>query len=322
MALPSPPFDTHPPFHPTTVRYTSCVKRIALLAILAASACAQVAKSPDSALPLSLPCPSATHWDGKQCTTAAGVDKLEEAIVALEKFEVDKALRLLEAASSEGPYGHADLIKLHKHRAIVYAYLDREEEALQEFAILLALEPRHLLRHTLSPKATLLFEQAREASTEKQPALIDLSWPQDLKVSDELPLAVEVIADPQSWLHRMALFVRSSSEEEYRRITLDLPKPGEIQKLRLPAANTKRPTVLQIYGKAYDAEGHEVMLWFDSEAPREIPLSYQAKQPWYRKWWTWAAIGGVVAAGTGTTVYLLSIDPPDRIDGGFDLGFW
>ena len=64
------------------------------------------------------------------------------------------------------------------------------------------------------------------------------------------------------------------------------------------------------------------MLWFDSEAPREIPLSYQAKQPWYRKWWTWAAIGGVVAAGTGTTVYLLSIDPPDRIDGGFDLGFW
>ncbi|MCG8418671.1 MAG: hypothetical protein MJE77_12095 [Proteobacteria bacterium] len=50
-----------------------------------------------------------------------------------------------------------------------------------------------------------------------------------------------------------------------------------------------------------------------------LALAYRRPVPWYRKWWVWATIGGVLAASTGAAVYALSQEPPNTVGGRLDL---
>jgi hypothetical protein len=77
--------------------------------------------------------------------------------------------------------------------------------------------------------------------------------------------------------------------------------------------------VLQLYLVASDPDGNQVLMLGDPARPREISLSFEKPEAWYRKWWVWALVGGVVAAGTGTAVYFGLQEPPDRIHGTFQL---
>ncbi len=72
-----------------------------------------------------------------------------------------------------------------------------------------------------------------------------------------------------------------------------------------------------ITGAVFDSEGNEVLVWAGPARPREILLRYDAPSPWYRKWWVWAIAGGVVAVGTGATVFAVTRDPSDTVDGDF-----
>jgi tetratricopeptide (TPR) repeat protein len=292
---------------------------ILLAAITAACGARQGEKL--ATLPLENACAEGSRYNGSRCVTPGEArQKVEEARSALAAFDVDKALPLLETAIQSGPHDHALLVDLHEQRGIAYSYLKRENDALSAFASLLALDPGHLLSYTLSPQATFLYERARKANANQPRAQINLSWPQNLRENQPLPVAVEVISDPNSMLERLALYLRHSKDDSYRRVGLTLPKPGQLQKVHLPAPNTDRPTTVQLFGRAYDSKGDEVLLWFDPQRPREIPLAYEPPTPWYRKWWVWAAAGGVVAAATGTTVYLLGLEPSDLVGGGFELG--
>lgn len=284
-------------------------------------ACGGSSQSRVATLPLEAPCSKDQRYDGQSCTQPSDAStKVAEARDALAAFDVERALPLLDAAVKAGPHDQALLIELFEQRGIAYSYLKREEDALKAFASLLDLDPGHLLSYTLSPQATFLYERARSAKEKRAEAQLNVSWPQGLREDQAIPLVIEVIADPASMLQRMALYVRSSDQQAYQRVALELPKPGELSTVHLPAPNTDEPTVLQLYGRAYDADGDEVFHWFDMAKPREIALGYDAPSPWYRKWWVWATLGGVVAAGTGTTVYLLGLDPADRVGGVFTLG--
>ncbi len=266
-------------------------------------------------------CAESTRWNGKKCMQEAAAEAaLEEAKQALAAFEVEPALALLKTRLANGPYGHQLLITLHEQLGIAYSYLKEEERALEAFKRLLALEPGHLLSYTLSPQATFLYERARNRSKALPKTNLQVSWPQGLQENDRIPLSVEVVADPLSMLHSLALYVRAEPSAPYRRLQVALPGAGEVKRVVLPAVKTKREAVLQLYGSAYDREGNEVLLWFDAEHPRELPLGYQEPSPWYRKWWVWAAIGGVAAVGTGATVYALGIEPADAVPVGFSFG--
>ncbi len=301
--------------------YSGRVHFVVLLLVTLALACGGSSRAGISTLPLEAQCPKGQHYDGKLCRQPGDARaKVAEARAALAAFEVERALPLLEEAMKLGPHQHDLLIELYEQRGIAYSYLKREDEALKAFGELLDLEAGHLLSYTLSPQATFLYERARTAKEVRARALIDVSWPQGLRENQSIPLVVEVVSDPASMLQRMALYVRSSEKDAYQRVALKLPAPGELATVRLPAPHTNQSGVLQLYGRAYDKDGDEVLLWFDESQPREIPLGYDAPSPWYRKWWVWATVGGVVAAGTGTTVYLLSLDPSDEVGGTFSLG--
>lgn len=234
---------------------------------------------------------------------------------ALAAFQLDEAILLLDMAAAAGPHDLASLILLHEQQGIAYSYLGEEEQAIDAFDMLLSLDPGHLLSYTLSPKATFLYERARKARVGTEAAAINLSWPQGLVVDRDVPITVEILADPRRMLKSAVLLIRDKGDKAYKRVSIELPTEGSYSELRLPAIHGDYASTLQVYAMAYDDAGSQVLRWSNSNHPREIPLGYVAPVPWHKKWWVWASIGGVVAASTGATVYLLSLEDPDIVGG-------
>ena len=248
-------------------------------------------------------------------TVPAGTSSLERGTEALARLEMGQAEVYLERALDEGPYRRAEFIQLYEKLGILYAYLDRAEDARRVFDILLALDPGHILPYTLSPKVTFLFERARRHSDQRQPPALAVSWPRGLQVSDPVPVTVEVVADPKQFMNRAVLHYRRGSEPSFRRLKLNLSSRDKHQSISIPAlaAPPKRSTTIQLYVAALDQRGNEVLTVGTPDAPREINLRYTQPPPWYGHWWVWAAAGTAVAAGTGALVFATTRGPPDTV---------
>jgi hypothetical protein len=76
---------------------------------------------------------------------------------------------------------------------------------------------------------------------------------------------------------------------------------------------------LELYLRAYDDRGNEVLSWADPARPREIPLRYDPPTPWYRRGWFYAAVATAAAVTVGVTVYELTIAPPAKVTGGVSV---
>ncbi|HEU4730584.1 MAG TPA: hypothetical protein VFT22_21955, partial [Kofleriaceae bacterium] len=276
-------------------------------------------------------CPATAYWDGATCRPRGdGAARVAAARQALAQLDVDVARQALAAADRGGPLDHDANVTLWEQRGIAAAYLDDERGASAAFDMLLALDPGHFLSYTLSPKATFVFEKARnDARTRGVPAL-DVHWPHGQRVGDPLPLDLEVVADPKRFLRRATVFVRARGEAGWRATDVALAGgadarpdrqanepagPRAERRIVLPAIEANRPVSLELYLRAYDDRGNEVLTWADPARPREIPLRYDPPIPWYRRGWFYAAVGSVVAATVGVTVYELTIAPPDKVPG-------
>ena len=289
--------------------------------IVALSGCGASAKAVQSPVATLRPlCSPTTYWDGTRCTERQpdAARDLAAGVEALAGFRVEEALTLLQRARDGGPHQRDQYVRVYEQIGIAQAYLGAEQPALDAFDMLLSLAPGHLLSYTLSPKATFVFERARTRSQQQPRPTLDVSWPRDLDVDDPVPIEVEVVADPKSFLKRAELRVRRRGSDRFDAVDLQLSQEG-YQRVVIPALNTGKPEVLELYVSAFDDRGNEVFQWAGPERPREIPLDYRPPVAWYRNWWVWATIGGVVAASTGTIVYVVSRDPPDTIDGRLEL---
>jgi hypothetical protein len=83
----------------------------------------------------------------------------------------------------------------------------------------------------------------------------------------------------------------------------------------LPGVQATRPTSLELYLRAYDDRGNEVLAWAEPARPRDIPLRYDPPPPWYRSWKTYVIGGTAAAAITGIIVYAVTLSPPDTAIG-------
>ena len=261
-------------------------------------------------------CADDQRWDGAACVARGPArDDLARGKQALAQFQVDDALAALDAAAKAGPLAYADNVTLWEQRGIAEAYLEHADRAAAAFDVLLALDPGHLLSYTLSPKATFVFERSRAAAGARGAPTLDVTWPHGLQVGAPVPVDVDVVADPRGALARASLFVRRRGEPSWRAVDLDLPKPGGFRRVTLPAIELHQAASLDVYLRAFDRDGNEVLSWADPARPREIPLAYTPPSPWWKRWWIWAAAGSVVAIGTGAAVYAATRSPPDRIGG-------
>src|SRR5688572_17213214 len=123
---------------------------------------------------------------------AAETKSLERGSQLLAEFRAEDAIVVLEAAKKAGPYSRADYIRLFEQLGIGYAYLDRGDDALAAFDMLLAIDPGRAISYTLSPKVTFLYEQARSAPEKRLPPTIDVRWPVGLTLSSPIPIDLEV----------------------------------------------------------------------------------------------------------------------------------
>jgi hypothetical protein len=241
---------------------------------------------------------------------------LDEGAKALADFKVEDAVVLLDKATKEGPYGLADHARLFEQRGIAFAYLDRPQDALAAFDVLLALDPGRAIRYTLSPKVTLLFEEARKRAQDRVPPKVELRWDRAQSVAEPVPIDVDVISDPLGFLKAGALFWRLRGGGAYQSVPFELPPVAGSHRVVLPAARAEaeRGESLEIYLSAYDAKKNEVLTWGSAARPREIQLAYAPPDPWYSKWWVWTLAGVAIAGGAGAAVFAATRSTPSTID--------
>lgn len=240
---------------------------------------------------------------------------LEAGIAALADFRAEDAIQLLERARYEGPYALADHIRLFEQLGIAYAYVERGPDALAAFDTLLALDPAHAISYTLSPKVTFLFEQARSRTRDRAAPALDLRWPLGLAVGDPIPLDLELVADPKSFMRRARLSHRLRGAPAWSTAEVSLTSPGARIDLPPAAPASVRPEAVEVFVTVYDDHGNEVLRWASEQRPREIALSYEPPDPWYSRWWVWAAAGTVVAAGASVAVFAVTREPGPTVGG-------
>jgi hypothetical protein len=260
-------------------------------------------------------CAEAEYWSGSACERRGdGAARVAAGKQALAKLDVDVAKLALDAAEKAGPLDHDANVTLWEQRGIAAAYLDDETTARAAFDMLLALDPGHFLSYTLSPKATFVFEKVRNDTRARGVPALDVTWPHGQRVGDPVPIDLEVVADPKRFLSRATLFVRARGDAGWRAADVALARTRD-QRILLPPIEASRPVSLELYLRAYDDRGNEVLSWADARRPREIPLRYDPPTPWYRRAWFYAALGTAVAIGVGVTVYELTLAPPDTVPG-------
>jgi hypothetical protein len=261
-------------------------------------------------------CSDATYWDAGACRPRGdAATRVAEGKQALAQLDVDVARRALAAADHGGPLDHEANVTLWEQRGIAAAYVNDHATANQAFDMLLALDPSHFLSYTLSPKATFVFERVRNDTRARGAPALDVTWPHGQRVGDPVPIDLAVIADPKQFLYRATVFVRARGDAAWR--ATDVPLAGVTEhRVVLPPVVAHKPVSLELYLKAYDDRGNEVLTWADPARPREIPLRYDPPTPWYRNTWFYVAGLAVVGAAAGLTVYELTLAPPDRISGG------
>lgn len=290
------------------------MRTFALVGLIVLAACGGASSQGAATVTLRPMCGTGQYWDGRACSKAGdGPAKLDAGKQALAELKVDEAKTALDAAEKAGPLDHEHGVELWEQRGIAAAYTDDEASASAAFDMLLALDPGHFLSYTLSPKATFVFEKVRQRH-DRTPPELDVTWDHGGRVGAPVPIGVEVLSDPKHFLRRASVFVRERGASAWRAADLVLPEHGE-RRLMLPPVTEKKPVSLELYLKAYDDRGNEVLTWADPARPREIPLRYDPPQPWYKSWWGITVIGVAVAAIASVTVYEVTQAPPDKIDG-------
>jgi hypothetical protein len=252
-------------------------------------------------------------WTGSTCRPSSEATKqLAIGTAALARLEVDEAKTALDAVEKAGPLDHATNVTLWEQRGIAAAYTDDEATATGAFDMVLALDPSHFLSYELSPKATLVFEKTLKQAKQRGAPALDVNWSRGQKVGEPIPIDIDVLADPKRFLSRATLYIRMRGAPSWRAADLALTQ----KQITLPAIDASKTTSLELYLRAYDQKGNEVLAWADATRPREIVLRYEPPTPWYRTWWGITAIVAGSAAVVGTVVYAVTLSPPDKIDGG------
>jgi hypothetical protein len=264
-------------------------------------------------------CAGAEYWDGAACRPRGdGAARVAAGKQALARLDVDLARQALDAADRGGPLDHDANVTLWEQRGIAAAYVDDERAASAAFDMMLALDPGHFLSYTLSPKATFVFEKVRNTSRARGLPALELNWPHGQRVGDPVPLDLDVVADPKQFLRRATVFVRTRGETGWRAADVALTGAAD-RRILLPPVDAGKPVSLELYLRAYDDRGNEVLTWADPARPREIPLRYDPPTPWYQRGWFYAAVGTAAVVAAGVTVYELTIAPPDKVTGGVSV---
>ncbi len=114
------------------------------------------------------------------------------------------------------------------------------------------------------------------------------------------PLELKIATGPS--LHEVTLSFFTTLGRKWQQrsgLVHDGAAAFQLDRAQLPSSD--RPYLLEYYLSAHDEHGAELATLRDATTPLRLPIDPDRERPhWYKKWWVWTIVGGVVA-GAATT---------------------
>jgi len=250
--------------------------------------------------------------------------RLERGLKLLEMQEYEAARPELELALAERDLRLEQVVALYRALGVVRAFTGDDVGARWAFERLLSVDPGHALRYTLSPKATFLFEQARQTARLRRAIELSLETAPVVPFDEPIEVTLRRDADPLALVTRVVVRHRVKGSADWKLLELMVPPIGSAQRIFLPAvdaaqavaeADGTRGALLELAVVGYNEAGWEVVRSPAPERPLELPIGFDVPGPWYAQWWLWGLVGGGLAAlATGATVAWLLWPLPEQIN--------
>jgi hypothetical protein len=245
---------------------------------------------------------------------------LGQAQSALDDGDLEKAWNELQKAQAQPDNSDDALVEIYKLQGIVALYRGDKQAARQALEKLFQVRPDYSLPKGTSPKIRDLFTQVQEDVRQHRvkPVTLDFEPITSLAAGGPAVLAAQIGDLPEG--ARARLFYRRAGSEAFSSVDL---KRNEGTKFTatLPAAELpadEAPFGLEYYVEVDDAAGRRLAGRGDALAPLTArvhapasgepavttpPPTTEPESAWYARWYVWAGVGVVAAAGAGTAIY-------------------
>ncbi len=266
---------------------------------------------------LGLATPASAQAPASAPSRPRSAELLLQAISHYQKSEFDDSRRLLLEVVRLHPGESSRLVQeAYTYLAFVQIAFNETEAAVEAFERALAIQP-DLALSSPSPRIAAALEQARRRHRAKIRAL-DHDPPRQqhqvaLKVQHARPLTIVDEVSDVSGIARVVLNYRIAGNRGYASVTMERDARGRYL-ATIPASSVVRPAV-EYYLEAWDKLGNGPGLKGSPALPIRVeveggPLASAAERraapsPWYKRWWVWASVAGVVAiaGGAATAAY-------------------
>ena len=223
---------------------------------------------------------------------AAAASKLADSTQAITALDLDAAKADLDAAEQTGPLDHDEHVKLWEQRGIVAAYIDDDGRLRSARSTCCSRSIPATSSATTSRRRRRSCSRSCATRRIARRPRSTCSGSAAARSAIRCRSTVEVVADPKQFLRRATLFVRTRGEASWRAADVALQTRSAASCCR--RSTPTKPVSLELYLRAYDEHGNEVLTWADPARPREIPLRYDPPTPWYRTWWAITIASSVV----------------------------
>ncbi|MBW2703107.1 MAG: hypothetical protein JRF33_19965 [Deltaproteobacteria bacterium] len=249
---------------------------------------------------------------------------IDKAAKKYADLDFEGSAGLLDLALANPGNSSGQLVRIHHMKGLIFGALGRYDKAKNSFAVLLALEPSFRLGANVAPRVRDPFR----ALLSQNPPRFDVGiLPPPTAIKGKAVIFTsQVKNDSLGMAHNLVVHFRRSSGQ-YSKINISLSGQGEYR-VSIPAPiwqGKKQQGPISWYAVVEDKNEAQLRRFGDELHPLVLEVSEQAVAPamamteassWYGKWWVWAIVGGVVAAGATTAVVLST---PSISGGPFDF---
>jgi hypothetical protein len=246
------------------------------------------------------------HADSKKVTRA-----LAAAETLYDDQDYAKVVKTLRPALTDAAATRAQRLRALELTALSQFILGDEAAARTTFERLLDIDPGYQLRDSSgSPKIATFFDDVkRDVVPGFEPgavAELDHAAPSSATAGRRLEIDVRATSGADN-VKEVVLYARRAGDQDYARV--DAAFRGDARwRVRYTPEASRDAYTLEYYLEGRGLTGEAVARIGSPEAPLSISITAGAgahKKKWYRRWYTWAGIGAVLA-GTTAAIFATS----------------
>lgn len=238
----------------------------------------------------------------------------------IDEARFDDARKTLERALRDPDNTDDTLVELYRLLGIVNVYLGDNRGAETAFSELLRLSPDYTLPRTSAPQVREIFDRVKARARSGPRLRLQLFAPDEPQAGAPATFTAEISGMQRGY--KAYFYYRRPGEGEYTADDFRL-RSGNRYTAQVPAAFLpveRQDYFLEYYAEVKDGSGLRVTSAGDAFNPMRLTVRsalaevgggqvaqpVEEAKPWYKKWWVWVIVGGVVAGGAVTTYLLVS----------------